>query len=149
MWKRYLYLSFLDIWDTWWHVEIHSRIESCIGGPIGCQNLFAFSIISQHLGGTGSWNPSKWKIRTHLPGLINTGTMIVDGLAINAKSQDIIDSHGNDLGVMEYFSFNMRRVNLTWLTTAYVSKIDHTWFTQGLVAISEPVLAYCPLDFQG
>ena len=36
-------------------------------------NIFAFSMISQHWNGTGNWNPSLWKTRNHLSYLVNTG----------------------------------------------------------------------------
>ena len=44
------------------------------------ENMFTFSIISQHWDATGSWNPSLWKTRTRLFCIVNT--MGADDLAM-------------------------------------------------------------------
>ena len=94
---------------------------------LGNLNIFAFSIISQHTDGTGSWTHSSWKqgpVYQYL--LISRRKM---------QSQDI-SRHGVDLVFLEYSSFRTRRVKMEWIydiliallkTILLVSRSEYPW----------------------
>ena len=69
------------------------------------KNILAFTIISQHWDGAGSWNPSSWKTRIFYPAYSIPLLLIF----WQHKGQGI-SSHGIALIVLEHSSFSTSRI---------------------------------------
>ena len=126
---------------------------------LGSMKIFAFSIISQHWDGTGSWNPSSWKTRTW-SSMFNI--MVADDLVTKSTTggSALGENHGINLRFHRMLCFQHLKTFVTYQNLSWVG-IEEPNFTKFLRKVLDKyhknrqifyewqlIGSYCPCLFQ-